>query len=248
MKYLIAADIHYSLKQFDWVNSVAGKFDTVILAGDLLDLVSIVERDAQAVVALNYLRRIRQKTRLLVSSGNHDAKDKLPEGEWAGTWLQDGRNDDVLVDGDSAEIEGTFFSICPWWDGEVGRDAVLAQLEADAAKPKERWAWIYHCPPHETPLSWNGKRHFGDPYLGEWIERFQPDLVFAGHVHEAPFRKEGSWIHRLGKTFVFNAGRQHGPIPSFLVWNTDEGDVTWVSQAGTERVSLNAFAGIEVLA
>ncbi|MFT4690481.1 MAG: Icc-related predicted phosphoesterase [Limisphaerales bacterium] len=248
MKYLIVADIHYSLKQFDWVNSVAQKFDLVVLAGDLLDLVSIVERDAQAVVALNYLRRIREKTRLLASSGNHDAKDKSAEGEWAATWLQDSRNDDVLVDRDSAVIDETFFTICPWWDGDLGRDAVLAQLVADAAKPKAHWAWIYHCPPHGTPLSWNGKKHFGDPHLGEWIKRFQPDLVFAGHVHEAPFRNEGSWVHRIGKTFIFNAGRQHGPIPAFLVWNTDDADVTWISQAGTERVSLSAFAGIEVLA
>ncbi len=248
MKFLIAADIHYSLKQFDWVNSVAEKFDVVVLAGDLLDLVSIVERDAQAVVALNYLRRIRQKVPVLASSGNHDAKEKISEDERGATWLQDGRLSGAQVDGDSVAIEDTLFTICPWWDGDIGREKVRAQLEADSSKEKTRWAWVYHCPPQDTPLSWNGKKHFGDAQLGDWIERFEPDIVFTGHVHQAPFRKEGSWTHRIGKTIVFNAGRQHGPIPSFLVWNTEQDDVTWISQAGTERVCLANGGEIEVLA
>jgi len=248
MKLLIVADLHYSLKQFDWVCSVAGKFDVAIIVGDLLDLVSIVERDVQATVALKYLNKIAEKTRVVVSSGNHDCKDKLPNGEWSAAWLQESRSDLTSVDGDAVMLDGTLFSVLPWWDGDSVRAEVDDQLQRDAARERSNWAWIYHCPPHETPVSWNGKRHFGDPGLAGWIRRHQPGLVFTGHVHESPFIKNGSWFHRMEDTFVFNAGRQLGAIPSFLVWNTDEKNITWISQAGTERVDLENFREVEVLA
>ena len=72
MKCLLVSDLHYTLKQFDWVDSAAGEFDLVVMAGDQLDISSTVTIDVQMVVILNYLRRLHQKTKLLVCSGNHD--------------------------------------------------------------------------------------------------------------------------------------------------------------------------------
>ena len=46
MQILLVSDLHYTLKQLDWVASVAGDFDLVVVAGDLLDISSIVEPDA----------------------------------------------------------------------------------------------------------------------------------------------------------------------------------------------------------
>jgi Icc-related predicted phosphoesterase len=37
MKILYVADLHYSLKQFDWLLANAGPFDVVAIGGDLLD-------------------------------------------------------------------------------------------------------------------------------------------------------------------------------------------------------------------
>ena len=53
MRLLAVADLHYSLPQFDWVLEVAPDFDVVVLAGDLLELASIVDRRAQAIVVRN---------------------------------------------------------------------------------------------------------------------------------------------------------------------------------------------------
>ena len=50
MRLLAVADLHYSLPQFDWVLEVAPDFDVVVLAGDMLELASIVDRRAQAEV------------------------------------------------------------------------------------------------------------------------------------------------------------------------------------------------------
>mgnify|MGYP003460906916 CR=1 FL=1 len=72
MRLLAVADLHYSLPQFDWVLEVAPDFDVVVLAGDLLELSSIVDRRAQAIVVKKYFSRLRAVTRLVTCSGNHD--------------------------------------------------------------------------------------------------------------------------------------------------------------------------------
>ena len=72
MRILFVADLHYALKQFDWLTANSGHYDLIILGGDLLDLGSQLDFDVQIVVVEKYLQRLRQGSRLLVSSGNHD--------------------------------------------------------------------------------------------------------------------------------------------------------------------------------
>ena len=72
MRMLFVADLHYSLRQFDWLAANASRYDLVIIGGDLLDLGSALDFDVQIIVVEKYLRRIRRYAPLLVSSGNHD--------------------------------------------------------------------------------------------------------------------------------------------------------------------------------
>jgi predicted phosphodiesterase len=50
VRILLASDLHYSLPQFDWVLDRAARHDTVVLAGDVLDLSSAVPLESQIVV------------------------------------------------------------------------------------------------------------------------------------------------------------------------------------------------------
>jgi Icc-related predicted phosphoesterase len=43
MKMLFAADLHYTLKQLDWLVANAGRYDLVNIGGDLLDLGSALD-------------------------------------------------------------------------------------------------------------------------------------------------------------------------------------------------------------
>ena len=83
MKLLFVADLHYTLKQFDWVVANAGDYDWVVIGGDLLDLASALDFDLQIVVVEKYLARLRQQTRVLVSSGNHDGDARNAADEMA---------------------------------------------------------------------------------------------------------------------------------------------------------------------
>ena len=79
---------------------------------------------------------------------------------------------------------------------------------------------------------WTGKKHVGDEHLRGWIERHQPDMVFSGHIHNSPFYPDGSWIDRIGRTWVFNPGRQIGPEPATIILDFAAMTAEWSSQEG----------------
>jgi predicted MPP superfamily phosphohydrolase len=99
---LFAADLHYTLKQLDWLVANAERYDLVIIGGDLLDLGSALDFDVQIVVVEKYLRRIRQHAPLLVSSGNHDGDSRNAADESVAEWLLQSQTDGLYVDGESA--------------------------------------------------------------------------------------------------------------------------------------------------
>jgi hypothetical protein len=146
----------------------------------------------------------------------------------------------VQTDNSYVEVDGSLFTICPWWDGPKTREAVDRLLARDAAKQKRRWIWVYHSPPTDSPTSWIGKRHIGDAELAIWIERYGPDMVLRGHIHQSPFVKEGSWVDRIGERWVFNRGRQIGPHPTRILFDSEAGTALWLSLSGAEIVDLNA--------
>jgi len=239
MKLLLVSDLHYAVKQFDWLHSVASRFDVLVIAGDQLDISSAVGMDVQIVVIRKYLQRLQASTRLLVSSGNHDLDANNAAGERFARWVTEARSLGCLVDGDNIEIEDTWITVCPWWDGPQGRDEVGAQLARAAELRRKRWIWVYHAPPDQSPVSWTGSKHYGDTELVRWIEQYHPDFVLTGHIHQAPFRAGGSWIDRLGSTWIFNAGRQIGPCPTFVTIDTAAMQAMWFSLAGNEVVQLD---------
>jgi Icc-related predicted phosphoesterase len=239
MQILVVSDLHYTLRQLDWVTSVAGEYDLVVVAGDLLDVASSVAPDAQIAVALEYLARIANKTTVIACSGNHDLTARNELDERAASWLGSARASGVLVDGAGIETADALITVCPWWDGLRTRDVVDRQLAAAAALVGGRqWIWVYHSPPGDSPTSWTGSRYYADDDLTAWITGHQPDIVLCGHVHQAPFVAGGSWFDRIGATVVFNAGRQRGPVPTSIVLDTELGTARWSSAAGSDELSL----------
>jgi hypothetical protein len=51
-------------------------------------------------------------------------------------------------------------------------------------------------------------------------------------MHNAPFYPEGSWIDRIGTTWVFNPGREPGPVPTHIILDLDGLSVEWISFEG----------------
>jgi Icc-related predicted phosphoesterase len=245
MRLLLVSDLHYSLKQLDWVTASAAEFDLIVIAGDLLDIRSYVEPDAQIAVALEYLARMAAKTQVIACSGNHDLNAENDVGERAAVWLERAHDAGVIVDGMHVATEDVFISVCPWWDGPLTRERFDAALASEARLVRDRlWIWVYHAPPDNSPTSWTGKRYYGDQELTKWIERHTPGVVLCGHVHESPFVEAGSWVDRIGSTWVVNSGRERRtmppPRPPHIIFDTETRLATWWSSEGTAELSLEA--------
>jgi Icc-related predicted phosphoesterase len=238
MKLLTVGDLHYNVRQFDWVLANAARYDMIIIVGDLLNIAGHVDLDTQILVVRKYLQRLREKTTLLVCSGNHDGDRKSPEGEFFADWLEAAVLDTIHGDGASFTAGAWRFSVCPWWDGPIGREKVDTFLNAEAAGAGDNWFVIHHAPPSGTRPAWTGKRDFGDSHLREFITAHQPRVVLSGHIHNAPFRQEDGWHDRIGRTWIFNAGYQMGELPPCLVFDLENNTVEWASLAGQESVAL----------
>lgn len=239
MRLLLASDLHYQLRQYDWLTAVAPRFDAVVIAGDHLDASLAVPGAVQIVALRASFAAIARHSRLLVCSGNHDLNARSVAGEKTADWLAAARGAAIAVDGDTVEVGDTLFTVCPWWDGPQARAHVEQLLERASARRRGRWVWVYHAPP-QGPLSWTGKRHFGDPLLPALIERYAPSAVLCGHVHEAPFRSAGGWADKVDKTWLFNPGRQIGEVPTHVIIDFAQRRASWFSLEGVEERVLEA--------
>ncbi len=241
MKLLFLADLHFALKQYDWVVANSRDCDLIMIGGDLLDLSSPLDLDTQINVVEKYLTVLRRNAPLAISSGNHDGDSRNAGDESVAHWIQESRADGIHVDGDSFDLGELRVTVCPWWDGPLSRAEIDAQLAREAARQPRRWIWIHHAPPSGAHTCWTGRKAIGDDYLRGWIERYQPEMVLSGHIHNAPFfEPQGSWIDRIGRTWVFNPGRLIGSEPTSITIDLDTMTAHWRSV--TDRVDRDLAA------
>jgi Icc-related predicted phosphoesterase len=247
VRILVASDLHYRLPHYDWlVSAAAGEdVDVVALVGDLADVVNAVPFTVQTVVLERYLGMLAEQAVVLAASGNHDLDGPGAHGEQVAGWLSgvgtayaDGGARAVHTDGASVDLGDTRFTICPWWDGPVTREEIGAQLAAAAVDRPARWVWLYHSPPAGTVLCRDGRREFPDQALADWIGEYSPDVVLCGHIHQAPWIEGGSWHARLGSTWVFNAGKQPGPVPAHITLDLGAGTAEWYGVYDRQLITL----------
>ena len=238
MKVLVVSDLHYSLKQFDWLVANAPPYDLVVIAGDLMELGSYVDLEIQAAVVERYFRKLCEHSPMVVCSGNHDLIEE-GEGERSAEWLSDLGIDGLVVDCGSYEVDGLRILSLPWWEGDrqrrIAGDWLAAQYQRADPGPV---FWVNHAPAKGTKTGWNGKRDLGDPWISERIAEYSPALVLTGHVHNAPYYPEGSWIDRIGETVVTNGGRQTGGIPATIEVEVEGGEMIWCGMEGCQRGSF----------
>lgn len=235
----MVSDLHYQLRQYDWLLHAAPRYDAVMIAGDLLDLGSLVDPDVQILVVSQYLEALKAATCVVVCSGNHDGDERTDDGGFSAAWLTELRSTGLHVDGESFDFTGMRVSVCPWWEGTRQRDALREQLRLESMNlGAPLWLWLHHAAPSDSPVSWTGKTDGGDPFLLSMIDEFSPNIVISGHIHNAPMVAGGSWHARRGRTWLFNPGSQVGPVPSSIRIDLTASTADYVSYDEVAQVRL----------
>ena len=129
MRILLTSDLHYRLRQYDWLIGAAAGFDATVIAGDHIDAFLPVPGAVQIAALSASFAAVAQKSRLLVCSGNHDLNAWNDKGEKRADWLDAVRSAALAVDGDTVYIGDTLFTVCPWWDGPHTRVGIERMLE-----------------------------------------------------------------------------------------------------------------------
>ena len=117
-------------------------------------------------------------------------------------------------------------------DAEAKR--FLAGLPLEAEEDDRLYV---HASAHQ-PERWHYVRNAEDARRG--LEAVTARIVLCGHVHQAPFKPDGGWADRIGRTWVFNAGKQIGPVPAHIVIDLATGSASWHSLMGEESLQLAA--------
>ncbi len=238
MRILCVSDIHYHLRQLDWILDHAGDYDVVVLPGDHLDSESPTPLTRQTATISEYFIALSRVVVVLVASGNHDLDGPGRDGEQRASWLSALEAPSLYIDGQSVDLDGIRFTVCPWWDGPLTKELVVRQLKEAASERPEHWIWVYHSPPTGTRVAKAGHTEYGDTDLAEWIHQWRPDIVLCGHIHQSPWATGGSWVDRLEQTWVFNAGHETGPEPSHIVIDLSTHRAEWIAIPDKEQIDL----------
>jgi Icc-related predicted phosphoesterase len=94
------------------------------------------------------------------------------------------------------------------FDPERREPTIAAALGALASRtPARETVFVLHSPPRGTCCDMIGARqHVGSRAIRTFVERHQPPLVLAGHIHESP-RVSSSYRDTIGETVAVNPGQ-----------------------------------------
>ena len=87
MRILLTSDLHYKLRQYDWLIGAAAGFDAVVVAGDHIDAFLPVPTDVQIAALTASMGAVARSSRLLVCSGNHDLNARNSAGAKTADWV-----------------------------------------------------------------------------------------------------------------------------------------------------------------
>jgi Icc-related predicted phosphoesterase len=165
MKVLLLADLHSEEAVLDRLMAVHGKYDSIVVAGDL-------EGEDYSRRLLGISRKIRW------IPGNMDGKDSCS------------KNPDSCIHKKEVRLEGGlkmvgfgFSSPTPFGTpGELSEEEIYSQMEGLAIDGNT--ILVTHVPPHGI-LDEVGGVHAGSKSLRRIMEEKSPRIIACGHIHSA---------------------------------------------------------------
>lgn len=190
MKLLIFSDIHNDWRALDRLLAIDA--DYYIAAGDQITLAKGIERAGEILA--------KRGDRVYVLPGNHESADMVA-AMCARHGLHNFHEQHIAIG--RWQVAGLGYSSpTPFHTpGEYSEEQIEERLRRFAdLKPL---VLVCHAPPYETALDRVRQGlHAGSRAVRQFIEKYQPEYFFCGHIHEA----EGIEI-AIGSTRAKNVGK-----------------------------------------
>jgi len=77
MRVLFTAELGWTNRWFKWLDERSKEYDLVAIAGDFINVFRPEPPNVQILKAKAFLRSLARKTRVAISSGNHDTVDEV---------------------------------------------------------------------------------------------------------------------------------------------------------------------------
>ena len=191
MKLLIFSDIHNNLKALERLMETEA--DYYFAAGDLVSW-------AKGLAACGDILK-RRAHQVYVLPGNHESAEQIT-AFCAKFGLHDFHEHTLQIG--KYHVAGLGYSSPTPFDtpGEYTEAQLAEKLAPFAAL--QPLVLICHAPPLGTPLDRVREGlHAGSQAVREFVNQYQPEYLFCGHIHEA----EGVTIE-MGKTKATNVGKR----------------------------------------
>lgn len=194
MTILALSDIHGAYERMMEVVHANPAADVIVVAGDLTTQGTAQEAES----AIRQLQKTAKP--VFVVAGNMDPPEVEDVFARLGVSIN-GRGvivDEVGFFGVSAAPVSVLMTPNEISEEEIARRAEAGWKHISGARWK---VFVPHAPPHNTRVDVvRSGRHVGSTAVRAFIERFHPDAVLCGHIHEA------RGVDALGSTRVINCG------------------------------------------
>ncbi len=235
MRLLLTAELGQNHRWFKWLDEGSKNYDLVAIAGDLINVFRPEPLNVQILKSKAFLRSLAQKTRVVISSGNHDTVDEVassprgPVPKWmAGldsinTLLSDGRTSVIRQ-----RLIVTTLSYISSYDRKRSWLAEGAELRKKTNLP---WLVIHHHPP-----AFHGSAGPEELSAGKLLKEFEPTLWSAGRFFDHAHPRGFTWMQTIDQSVVLNVSQasiatelRDAAFPNHIVFDLGSGRIQWNS-------------------
>ncbi len=194
MRIIALSDIHGAYKQAEKILEKEKNYDLIVISGDITTNGTPLE----STKALSCLQTFGKP--IIAISGNMDSLE-IDKTLAQLDYYINGRG--ILI-GDIGFFGVSAAPFSPLnTPYEISEEEILSKAESGWKDIKDaRWkVLVTHAPPYKTKIDRTFLRmHVGSKSIRNFIEKYEPDALICGHIHEA------YGLDVLGKTKMVNCG------------------------------------------
>jgi hypothetical protein len=235
MRLLLTAELGRNHRWFKWLDEGSKSYDLVAIAGDFINVFRPEPLNVQILKTKAFLRSLAQKTRVAISSGNHDTVDEIVSSSRGPvpTWMAGLDSINMLIfDGRTSVIRQqlivTPLSYISTIDQKRSSLAEGAELRKKISLP---WLVIHHHPP-----VFEGSAGPEELSAGKLLREFEPTFWIAGRFFDQAHPRGFTWMQTLDQTVVLNVSQEsiatelrEAAFPNHIVFDLEKGRIQWNS-------------------